>query len=345
MPEDHQKTDSIASQIDGDHAIATARKGDAADQQRDTVAIHADATRADATQAATDAMPRSELLRRMSKAALKPEKILLLLVFIAAAFVCGRLGVWQLDRAYERANLAQQHALEEAENQQPAALADVLLPQATFGGSLVGKRVEVTGTYEPENQFLVNDRIINGQTGFLVLDSLLVTEDGSGGASWEGLSGNPRMPVLRGWIPANAVDVNGAITEEWARKVAVPEGSVDLVGWLQASESTLTVSLPQGQTNSVSSAALANEWGNPIYGGYLVPQESVPADSSEIVPLPRPSIEGSEGLNVQNVFYALQWWLFGGFAVILWLRLVRDDAKRAALEKPVNPFDILDAQD
>ena len=42
--------------------------------------------------------------------------------------------------------------------------------------------------------------------------------------------------------------------------------------------------------------------------------------------LPRPTIEGGTGLNLQNLFYALQWWVFGGFAVLLWVRLVRDEA-------------------
>src|SRR5690606_31769991 len=42
--------------------------------------------------------------------------------------------------------------------------------------------------------------------------------------------------------------------------------------------------------------------------------------------LPRPTIEGGTGLSRQNLFYARQWWVFGGFAVLLWVRLVRDEA-------------------
>lgn len=289
-------------------------------------------------------MSKGELVRRMVKSALTPQKIILLVVFLLAAFVCGRLGVWQLDRAYERANLAKQHAIEEAANERPANLSDVLLPQSSFGGSLVGKRVVVTGEFEPENQFLVTNRTVDGQLGFLVLDSLVVTEDGSGGSSWSDLSGNPRLPVVRGWVPADAVGADGQLTDDWDSRIAAVDTPTVVTGWLQASESTLTEILPAGQTNSVSSAALANAWGGPIYSGYLVVQESDPADNQAITKLPRPSIEGSDGLNMQNMFYALQWWLFGGFAVVLWLRLVRDDAKRAALEKPINPFDILDAQ-
>jgi cytochrome oxidase assembly protein ShyY1 len=283
------------------------------------------------------------LAAAMVKIALSPQKIVLLIVFLAAAFVFARLGIWQLERAYERANLAQQHELAEAAAQEPSLLGEVLAPQAPFPGSLVGQRVSVSGIYEPENQLLVVGRHVEGEVGFLVLDSLLVTDDGLGGASWSDLSGQPRLPVVRGWIPTDAVSESGQISDEWVATLQPPTSQVDLVGWLQASEAAETRSLPVGQTSALSSAQLANAWGNPIYSGYFVVQSSTPAQPGDITSLPRPSIEGSDGLNLQNLFYAIQWWVFGGFAVALWLRLVRDDAKRSAQSQPSNPFDQLDA--
>lgn len=301
----------------------------------------------DSQEAILAAEPEKVSLRKLWPAivreALTPNKIALLVLFIAAAYVCGRLGMWQLDRAYERANLAQQHEIEEAANAEPDPLGQVLAPQETFGGSLVGKRVVVTGTYEDDKQLLVADRTVNGQEGFLIINSLRVTDDGSNGASWAELSGNPLLPVVRGWVPLEAVDANGQLAQQWANDLQPEPIETNLIGWLQASESTLYQELPAGQTNSISSAELANLWGGPIYGGYLVVQESDPVDTEAITKLPRPSIEGSEGLNTQNLFYALQWWVFGGFAVLLWLRLVIDEARRSKEEKPVNPFDILDA--
>src|SRR5690606_18643358 len=66
------------------------------------------------------------------------------------------------------------------------------------------------------------------------------------------------------------------------------------------------------------------------YSGYLVLRssdpEQPPAADGGPAQLPRPTIEGGTGLNLQNLFYALQWWVFGGFAVLLWVRLVRDEA-------------------
>ena len=43
------------------------------------------------------------------------------------------------------------------------------------------------------------------------------------------------------------------------------------------------------------------------------------------------------GLNIQNLAYAAQWWIFGAFAVLLWLRLVRDEARGSGPERDVSP--------
>jgi len=251
-----------------------------------------------------------------------PRMIGFLLLFLLAAGVCGRLGVWQLDRAYQRAELAEQHEIAEAEAVGPEGLGVLLPPQSTFPGELVGRQVWVEGRYEPQGQLLVAGRALDGRTGFLVLTPLRVSDDGTGGESWADLSGPPVVPVVRGWVPtADAEDAAG---------LEVPSGEVRVTAYLQASEAAGTGGLPAGQTDSISSAALANAWGNPIYGGYLVLMDSDPAQpaAADGGPrlLPRPTIEGGNGVNVQNAFYALQWWIFGAFAVALWVRLVRDEA-------------------
>ncbi len=38
-------------------------------------------------------------------------------------------------------------------------------------------------------------------------------------------------------------------------------------------------------------------------------------------------------LNLLNVFYAVEWVLFAGFAIYLWYRLVRDAVERAEEEE------------
>jgi cytochrome oxidase assembly protein ShyY1 len=41
-----------------------------------------------------------------------------------------------------------------------------------------------------------------------------------------------------------------------------------------------------------------------------------------------PESEPPSGFALQNLSYALQWWLFAGFAVFFWWRLVRDAHER-----------------
>ena len=267
--------------------------------------------------------------------------LLVLLLLVAA--VCGRLGVWQLERAYERSNLAKVHASVELEGYVPPPLGEVLSAQAPFPGNLVGKSVTVTGEFEPGSELLVAGRSVGERPVFLVLSALRVTDDGTGGKSWADLSGPPVLPVVRGWIPAAAMGPDNTLYPDSAKRIALPTGPVQIEGWLQASEANGTLTLPAGQSDSISSASLANQWGGPIYGGYLVVKHTDPATDSALGALVRPQIEHGADVNTQSLFYALQWWVFGIFAVALWVRLVADEAARGPKAKAVNPFDKVDA--
>ncbi|MGH3586058.1 MAG: SURF1 family protein [Pseudonocardia sp.] len=260
--------------------------------------------------------------------AVQPRMLGILLLFLLAAAACARLGVWQLDRAYERAELAAQQEAAEAVAHGPEALGDLLPPQTSFPGELVGQETWVTGTYETEGQMLVAGRSLEGRTGYLVLTPLRVTDDGSGGESWASLSGPPVIPVVRGWVDS---------PDPGAAALDVPDGEVRVTGWLQAAESVQEGGEPLPENpdgpplvDSISTGALVNSWGGPIYSGYVVLTSSEPAQAPAAdggpAPLPRPILEGGDGVNLQNLFYALQWWVFGLFAVLLWVRLVRDEA-------------------
>ncbi|MCK9792510.1 SURF1 family protein [Isoptericola sp. 4D.3] len=277
-------------------------------------------------------MPSPQPVRRSFWAvAVQPRMIGILLLFLLAAAVCGRLGVWQLDRAYLRAELAAQQEAAEQAARGPEALGDLLPPQTSFPGELVGTEAWVTGEYETEGQMLVAGRSLDGRTGYLVLTPLRVVDDGTGGASWESLSGPPVLPVVRGWVDS---PTPGDVALD------VPDGEVRVTGWLQASESVQEGGEPLPENpggpplvDSVATGALVNSWGGPIYSGYVVLTSSEPAQTAAAdggpAPLPRPVLEGSDGVNLQNLFYALQWWVFGLFAVVLWVRLVRDEAAGA----------------
>lgn len=268
---------------------------------------------ADAPAATTRHVSFADLVR----AAFVPRVVVMFVVMVAAVAVCANLGIWQLSRAYERGTQAEQHRLDELAQAGPRDLADVLEPQRTFPGAAVGASVAVTGTFE-EDQLLVSGREVDGQIGYLVLTPLRVSDDGSGGTSWSGLSGAPVLPVVRGWVasPADAP--------------AAPTGEVAVVGYLQSSEAVGDGAVVDGVTDSIASGQLTNRWGGPIYTGYLVVSSTTPADSAALTLLPRPTVQGGEGVNMQNLFYALQWWIFGLFAIGLWVQLLRDEARAEA---------------
>ncbi|MDP4972104.1 MAG: hypothetical protein NWP95_01185, partial [Pontimonas sp.] len=68
----------------------------------------------------------------------------------------------------------------------------------------------------------------------------------------------------------------------------------------------------------------------PVYGGYVV-LASAPEGLSTIGTEPPPT---ESELNWLNLFYAMQWVIFGVFALYLWWRLVRDEWEREAENPP-----------
>lgn len=243
------------------------------------------------------------------RAALRPRMIGLLVLLLAAAAVCGRLGVWQLDRAQERGAQNERTAQAQRLAAPPVPLAEVLAPQTSFTADMVGRRVEAVGTFDTDGQLVVTNRARDGETGYLVLTPLRVAVD-------DPSQGTPVIPVVRGWV---------ASLDAAAQVPAAPTGTVHVTGYLQASEAAGTLDAAARTADAISSAQLVNTWGGPIYSGYLVVASTDPPQSDQLLLLSPPTVRGA-GLNLQNLAYAAQWWIFGGFAVLLWIRMVRDEA-------------------
>ena len=266
------------------------------------------------------AVRRADEPTSMLRAAVRPRMLGLLVVLLAAAAVCGMLGAWQLDRAEIRGSRAQAEHEAAIVAADPVPLGDELAPQTTFRGELVARKVTVTGTYEASGQVLVRQRVHDGTSGYLVLTPLRVSD--AGGTSGPDAAGAV-LPVVRGWV-ATPQDAD-----------VPPVGPVDVVGYLQASEESGD-GVEDGEVVAISSAELVGAWGGPIYTGYLVLVASEPGQSGALALLDPPTTPGSE-LNLQNLAYAAQWWIFGAFAVLLWLRMVRDEARGRPADEPTAP--------
>jgi cytochrome oxidase assembly protein ShyY1 len=236
----------------------------------------------------------------------------LLALFLLAAVACGLLGAWQLDRARERGEQAAQRAAAQEAQADPVPLADVLAPQTALTQDALARRVRVTGTWVPGTDLVVPDQEHGGEDGSVLIAALRVDDGGA------------VLPVARGWV---ALDAAAAAHAAAAGGPLAPSGGrVSLVGSLAAAQAAAPAAGP-GQVGSISPAQLVNLWGGPIYDAYLRLDVADPPEAAPQVPLPVATSQ-SASLDLQNLAYAAQWWIFGGFAVFLWARLVRDEAER-----------------
>lgn len=222
---------------------------------------------------------------------------LLLCLAIAAAFAA--LGQWQLERSFEGGEVTE----EQTETTVP--LTDIAQPQQPMPSATIGQRVSVELQFVPEDYLVLEQRINLGDPGYWVVGHAIVPQTGAS------------LAVALGWA-----ETEDAALEAIGQLQASPaDGPAE--GRYLLTESPDQEHLESGTRTHVAVPRLINEWSTPpdgVYGGYLVLADA-PAGLEEI-DSPPPITEVS--LNLLNVFYAVEWVIFAGFAFYLWYRLVRD---------------------
>ncbi|KOV60316.1 membrane protein [Streptomyces sp. MMG1121] len=225
-------------------------------------------------------------------------------VLLAIPF-CIFMGSWQLSRFEGRVHdsraATEQAASDHREAAQPL---DKMLP---VDKATSGRRVSVHGQYG--KQLLVPGRQLDDKNGFYVL-TLLRTDSGEA------------LPVVRGWLPGRA---------DAAKAPAPPAGEVTVTGALQASETpgdngvSAQGGLPAGQTAAISSASLVNLVPYKLYDAWVTLDK---ADSGmKAVPASVPDGSGLDLKAFQNLGYTGEWFVFAGFVVFMWFRLLRREAE------------------
>ncbi|MFC6259070.1 SURF1 family protein, partial [Kocuria oceani] len=125
---------------------------------------------------------------------------------------------------------------------------------------------------------------------------------------------------------------------------AEPEGRVGVVGrYLPAEGPVPGEGLPEGQVGTVSPAQLTNLWDAPLYAGFVAAFAENPASapvqlradgtlaadpallSPQLSELEIDQQPTDESVNLLNLFYAVEWVVFAGFALYIWWRFVRDE--------------------
>nr|WP_203686239.1 SURF1 family protein [Streptomyces sp. SID14515] len=231
-----------------------------------------------------------------------------LFVVLAIPF-CVFMGTWQLGRFEDRVQSHEQAEKQPDPSTRAAKPLDELLPVDKVTS---GRPAVATGTYA--DQFLVPGRELDDRQGFYVL-SLLRTDSGKA------------LPVVRGWLPGSASDT---------RVPAVPEGEVTVTGDLQASENTnsdgvnVRGGLPEGQIGMISAATLVNLVPYDVYDAWVtLPEAEAGGTGGAMKPVPAAAPQGS-GLDLkafQNLGYTGEWFVFAGFVLFMWFRLVRREAE------------------
>ncbi len=242
----------------------------------------------------------------MLRTALRPKWLAMLALALALASGFAWLGSWQWDRSRAEAD---ERELRERAAGDPVALAEVLAPQQALDGEAGRATVLVDGDLEAADTRTSPRRELDGRTGAWVVAPVVVDGADPAGA---------RLAVVLGWQPGSDVpDLDG--------------GAVELTGVLRSPEAPSGPPADDATLETVATADLVNLWGGPLYSAYLV---ASPDDARAAGLEPVPTETSSGGFDLQNLSYALEWWVFAGFAVFLWWRLVRDDHLAAIEPRP-----------
>ncbi|QNN54456.1 SURF1 family protein [Nocardioides mesophilus] len=224
---------------------------------------------------------------------------------VTAAVLLGlwQYGAWQTGRELEARDLA---------GATPQPLGDVLTADAPFPNDQVGRPVTFAGRWLPRSTFEVSDRRLEGRTGRWLVTPVAVCADRSAADCAEA----PAMLVVRGWLAPDAP------------RPGPPRGTVALTGWLQPGEGQ-GIPDPDPRDDVLPELRIASaiqKVDQDLYGGYVIARDLAGPAAAGLEPVTPASLPEPSGFtSLRNLLYALEWWVFGGFAVYLWVRWVRDE--------------------
>lgn len=254
----------------------------------------------------------------MLKTALKPRWILALILAMAIASVFVLLSQWQFSRSQDAAPPPPSTT----ERVQP--LEEVFRPGVPMMATVADQIVSMEGRFLPDTRVLVQTRLQDDSEGFWIVSAFEV-EGGTGEAREAGEAGPAAViPVVHGWIPDAAS----------AGTVQELTGPATVEGRLLPTEAPVAQRPVPGQVPTLSVAELINIWDVPAsYSGFVVSSSTAidgvvrspqaPLEAVAVDPQPQET-----PLNWLNIFYAVEWFVFAGFAFFLWWRLVADDHRR-----------------
>jgi surfeit locus 1 family protein len=222
------------------------------------------------------------------------------------AFLCVRLGVWQLHRLAARR--AYNHVVASRRAQAPVPLDQI--PRDSLTNRY--RRVQFSGTYDFAHEIVLVGRIRDGAPG---VDLLTPVHPG-------GALGDTAVLVDRGWV--YAADAMSVDEEQWREPIRLL-GSGYVTGFV-AGRGPSTLSTPDrpNEVRWVDRAAIEQRTGYPIASYMIVLDASpnAPASSSARAdsggpPVRAPARIAPPALDEgPHLSYAIQWFSFAVIAVV-----------------------------
>jgi cytochrome oxidase assembly protein ShyY1 len=232
--------------------------------------------------------------------------IAMLMLCLLVAGVFAWLGQWQLGRAVDTA------PQDPGATEQVRPLSDVLEPGEYLAEPLVGQKVETEGRWIPGDFIVVSSRFNDGVQGYWVTGQLRVDDRTS-------------IAVAVGWAP----DRESADDAAARLDADADGGSIAISGRIISDEGpVLPTRDDPDRLDRMSTAALLSRWHDieqlDVYRPYLA---STTAEAG-LVDISSPAPEEGSSVNWLNIFYAVEWAIFAGFAFYLWYRLAKDAWER-----------------
>lgn len=228
--------------------------------------------------------------------------IAVLLACLVVAGVFAFLGQWQFERAID----TDPAPVGITEDVRP--LEDVVSPGEYLPEPYVGQRVETTGTWVADDFLIVSSRFNDDAEGYWVTGQLRVDDRTS-------------IAVALGW----AADRDTADAAASALELDAAGAEATITGRIISDEGTALPTRDDPHAMSrMSPAMLLGQWHDvdqlSVYRPYLA---SVDAPSG-LVDIVSPAPDELATVNWLNIFYAIEWAVFAGFAFYIWYRLAKD---------------------
>ena len=232
---------------------------------------------------------------------LRPRWLLTHALIAALAITFVNLGFWQLRRLDERRADNARLAENLSAPQQP--LSETLAQYGHDPDALIYRRVQVTGSYRPADEFLLTPRASGRQAGHHVVTPLELEQGGA-------------VLVERGWVPF-------AMDEPPVADAAPPPGEVTISGILFPTQDARRYGSSGSDADRLTYLSTVDvdriqpQIDTPLLPvSILLQQQDPPATN---LPVPPPLPQQSEG---NHEAYAMQWFAFtaillGGYPLLL----------------------------